>query len=99
MLAWKQEQEQIYIQVQLCITPVDNICADDSIRPADVDQNNHKYFTSSRYYPNIENVKLIPQTHYLCDGIVCIMFDDNPDPQLLTLEVIGEIIGSAIGGG
>ncbi|KAA6390457.1 MAG: hypothetical protein EZS28_014013 [Streblomastix strix] len=45
---------------------------------------------------NIQNIKLTPLTHYLCVGIVCIMFDDNPDPQVLTLEVIGEIVGSAI---
>ncbi|KAA6370368.1 MAG: hypothetical protein EZS28_034104, partial [Streblomastix strix] len=40
-----------------------------------------------------------PLTHYLCDGIVRIMFDDNPDPQVLSLEVIGEISGSAIRSG
>ncbi|KAA6367454.1 MAG: hypothetical protein EZS28_037020, partial [Streblomastix strix] len=80
-------------------TPVENICADDSIRPPDVDQNDFKYFTSTRCYPNIRSVKLTPLTHYLCDGIVCIMFDDNPDPQVLTLEVIGEIGGSAIRSG
>ncbi|KAA6360914.1 MAG: hypothetical protein EZS28_043559 [Streblomastix strix] len=35
----------------------------------------------------------------ICDSIVPIMFDDNPDPQVLTLEVIGEIGGSAIRSG
>ncbi|KAA6368096.1 MAG: hypothetical protein EZS28_036376, partial [Streblomastix strix] len=45
---------------------------------------------------NIQNVKLAPLTYYICDGIVRIMFDDNPDPQILTLEVIGEIGGFAI---
>ncbi|KAA6399008.1 MAG: hypothetical protein EZS28_005467 [Streblomastix strix] len=87
------------IQVQIGITPVIDICVDDSIRPADVDQSDFKYFTSTRCYPNIKNVKLTPVTHYLCDGIVRIMFDDNPDPQVLTLEVIGEIGGSAIRSG
>ncbi|KAA6361733.1 MAG: hypothetical protein EZS28_042740, partial [Streblomastix strix] len=47
----------------------------------------------------LKNVQLTPLTHYLCDGIVRIMFDDNPDPQVLTLEVIGEIGGSAIRSG
>ncbi|KAA6398356.1 MAG: hypothetical protein EZS28_006118 [Streblomastix strix] len=44
----------------------------------------------------VKNVKLTPLTHYLCDGIVRIMFDDNPDPQVLSLEVIGKVGGSAI---
>ncbi|KAA6391851.1 MAG: hypothetical protein EZS28_012616 [Streblomastix strix] len=47
-------------------------------------------------YPNNKNVKLTLLTHYLCEGIVIIMFDDNSDPQVLSLEVIGEIGGSAI---
>ncbi|KAA6380420.1 MAG: hypothetical protein EZS28_024054 [Streblomastix strix] len=79
------------IQVQLGVTPVENICGDDIIRPPDVYQNNFNYFTSTRCYPNIRSVKLTPLTHYLCDGIVRIMFDDNLDPQVLTLAVIGEI--------
>ncbi|KAA6359128.1 MAG: hypothetical protein EZS28_045345 [Streblomastix strix] len=45
---------------------------------------------------NIQYVKLKLLTQYLCDGIVRIMFKDNPDPQVLSLEVIGEIGGSAI---
>ncbi|KAA6380935.1 MAG: hypothetical protein EZS28_023538 [Streblomastix strix] len=113
MLAWKLATDdsfmrgynsskigaRINIQVQLDVTPVENICGDDIIRPANVDQNDFKYFTSTRCYPNIRNVKLTPLTHYLCDGIVRIMFDDNPDPQVLTLEVNGEIGGSAIRSG
>ncbi|KAA6378524.1 MAG: hypothetical protein EZS28_025948 [Streblomastix strix] len=87
------------IQDKIGITPVKNICSDDSIRPADVDQNDLQYFTTTRCYPNIKSVKLTPLTHYLCDGIVCIMFYDNPHPQVLTLEVIGEIGGSAIRSG
>ncbi|KAA6391016.1 MAG: hypothetical protein EZS28_013459 [Streblomastix strix] len=113
MLAWKLATDDSFmrgynsskigartnIQVQLGITPVDNICTDNVIRPDDVDQNNFQYFTSTRCYPNIKNVKLTPLTHYLCDGIVRIMFDDNPEPQVLSLEVIGEISGSAIRSG
>ncbi|KAA6388565.1 MAG: hypothetical protein EZS28_015907 [Streblomastix strix] len=113
MLAWKLATDDSFmrgynsskigartnIQVQLGVTPVENICGDDIIRPANVDQNDFKYFTATRCYPNIKNVKLTPLTHYLCDGIVRIMFDDNPDPQVLTLEVIGEIGGSAIRSG
>ncbi|KAA6362835.1 MAG: hypothetical protein EZS28_041638, partial [Streblomastix strix] len=107
MLAWKLATDDSFmrgynsskigartnIQVQLGMTPVNNICTDTAIIPADLDQNNFSYFTSTRCYPNIKNVKLTPLTHYLCDGIVRIMFDDNPDPQVLSLEVIGEISG------
>ncbi|KAA6384277.1 MAG: hypothetical protein EZS28_020198 [Streblomastix strix] len=84
------------IQVQLDVTPVIDICADDSIRPPDVEQNDFKYFISTRCYPNIKNIQLTPPTHYLCDGIVRIMFDDNLDPQVLMSKVIREIGGSAI---
>ncbi|KAA6322780.1 MAG: hypothetical protein EZS28_054395 [Streblomastix strix] len=40
--------------------------------------------------------------HYPCRQCfedLRIMFDDNPDPQVLSLEVIGEISGSAIRSG
>ncbi|KAA6371715.1 MAG: hypothetical protein EZS28_032757, partial [Streblomastix strix] len=33
------------------------------------------------------------------DGVVRIMFDDNPDSQVLSLEVVGVIGGSAIRSG
>ncbi|KAA6379035.1 MAG: hypothetical protein EZS28_025439 [Streblomastix strix] len=113
MLAWKLATDdsfmirynsskigaRINILVQIVVTPVDDICTDNAIRPADIDQNDFKYFTSNRCYPNIKNVKLTPLTHYLCDGVVRIMFDDNPNPQFLSLEVIGEIGGSAIRSG
>ncbi|KAA6362339.1 MAG: hypothetical protein EZS28_042134 [Streblomastix strix] len=87
------------IQVQIGFKPIDSICTDEAIRPVLIDQNDFKYFTSTRCYPQIKNAKLTPLTHYLCDGVVRIMFDDNPDPQVLSLEVIGEIGGSAIRSG
>ncbi|KAA6389678.1 MAG: hypothetical protein EZS28_014794, partial [Streblomastix strix] len=48
---------------------------------------------------NIQITKFTPLTHYLCDGVVRIMFDDNPDLQVLSLEVIGEIGRNAIRSG
>ncbi|KAA6385369.1 MAG: hypothetical protein EZS28_019102, partial [Streblomastix strix] len=87
------------IQVQIGFTPVDNICTAEAIRPANLDQNNFCYFTSTRCCQNIKNVKLTPLTHYLCDGNVRIIFDDNPEQQVLSLEIIGEIGGSAIRSG
>ncbi|KAA6310120.1 MAG: hypothetical protein EZS28_056371 [Streblomastix strix] len=44
-------------------------------------------------------VNLTPLMHYLCDGIVRVLFDDNPDPQVLSMEVIGEIGGSIVRSG
>ncbi|KAA6371498.1 MAG: hypothetical protein EZS28_032976 [Streblomastix strix] len=113
MLAWKLATDDSFmrgynsskigartnIQVQIGFKPIDNICTDEVIRPAGIDQNDFKYFTSTRCYPNIKNAKLTSLTHYLCDGVVRIMFDDNPDPQVLSLEVIGEIGGSVIRSG
>ncbi|KAA6399965.1 MAG: hypothetical protein EZS28_004504 [Streblomastix strix] len=113
MLAWKLASDDSFmrgynsskigartnVQVQLGMTHVNAICTDEPIIPADLDQNNFSYFTSTRCYPNIKNVKLTPLTHQLCDGIVRIMFDDNPDPQVLSLEVIGVISRSAIRSG
>ncbi|KAA6358448.1 MAG: hypothetical protein EZS28_046025, partial [Streblomastix strix] len=84
MLAWKLATDDSFmrgynsskigartnIQVQIGMTPVNDICTDEVIRPVDIDQNDFNYFTSTRCYPNIKNVKLTPLTHYLCDGIV-----------------------------
>ncbi|KAA6403603.1 MAG: hypothetical protein EZS28_000863 [Streblomastix strix] len=100
MLAWKLATDDSFmrgynsskigartnIQVQIGFTPVDNICTDEAIRPADLDQINFSYFTSTRSYPNIKNVKLTPLTQYLYDSVVRIMFDDIPEPQMLSLE-------------
>ncbi|KAA6403735.1 MAG: hypothetical protein EZS28_000731 [Streblomastix strix] len=113
MLAWKFATEDSFmrgynlsklgvrtnIQVQIGFKSIDNICSDEPIRSALIDQIDLKYFKSTRYYPNVKNSKFTPLTYYLCDGIVRIMFDDNPDLQVLSLEVIGEIGGSAIRSG
>ncbi|KAA6357554.1 MAG: hypothetical protein EZS28_046920, partial [Streblomastix strix] len=55
--------------------------------------------SGTRAYPDPVEVGLTPITHYLCDAIVRIMFDDNPDPQVLSLEVIGEMGGSMVRNG
>ncbi|KAA6380849.1 MAG: hypothetical protein EZS28_023624 [Streblomastix strix] len=53
----------------------------------------------TRAYPDPVEVGLTPITHYLCDAIVQIMFDNNPDPQVLSLEVIVELGGSMVRNG
>ncbi|KAA6381046.1 MAG: hypothetical protein EZS28_023427 [Streblomastix strix] len=47
----------------------------------------------------IQNVKLTSHTHYLCNGTVRIIFDDKPEPYVLSLEAISEKDGSAIRSG
>ncbi|KAA6382520.1 MAG: hypothetical protein EZS28_021955 [Streblomastix strix] len=62
-------------------------------------QNVFAEFSGTRAYPDPVEVGLTPITYYLCDVIVRIMFDDNPDPQVLSMEVIGETGGSMIRNG
>ncbi|KAA6364694.1 MAG: hypothetical protein EZS28_039779 [Streblomastix strix] len=44
-----------------------------------------------RAYPDPVEVGLTQTINYLCDANVQIMFDDNSDPQVLSLGVIGEM--------
>ncbi|KAA6395965.1 MAG: hypothetical protein EZS28_008511 [Streblomastix strix] len=46
---------------------------------------------------NTVNLTLL--MHYVCNAVVRIMFDDAPDPQVLSLEVIGELGGSVVRSG
>ncbi|KAA6386189.1 MAG: hypothetical protein EZS28_018287 [Streblomastix strix] len=46
-----------------------------------------------------DKLDITPLMHYLCDAIVSVTFDDAPDPQVLTLEVIGEIGGTIVRAG
>ncbi|KAA6393456.1 MAG: hypothetical protein EZS28_011021 [Streblomastix strix] len=62
-------------------------------------QNDFKQFCQMRSYPSPLQVNLTPLIHYLCDAVVRIMFDDAPDPQVLSLEVIGELGGSVVRSG
>ncbi|KAA6401714.1 MAG: hypothetical protein EZS28_002755 [Streblomastix strix] len=44
-------------------------------------------------------VNLTSLMHFLSDAVVRIIFDDAPDPQMLSLEVIGEFGGSVVRSG
>ncbi|KAA6359975.1 MAG: hypothetical protein EZS28_044498, partial [Streblomastix strix] len=59
-------------------------------------QNNFAGFIGTRSYPISTQIAQAPLVHFLWDSIVRIMFDDAPEPQILNLEVIGEIGGSII---
>ncbi|KAA6392850.1 MAG: hypothetical protein EZS28_011624 [Streblomastix strix] len=54
-------------------------------------------YNSSKIDPH--QVALTPIMHYLYDAFIRITFDDNPDPQVLSIDVIGEIGGSSIRSG
>ncbi|KAA6370220.1 MAG: hypothetical protein EZS28_034254 [Streblomastix strix] len=42
---------------------------------------------------------ITPMLHYLCDAFMRITFDNNPDPQVLNIDVIGELGGSTVNAG
>ncbi|KAA6393108.1 MAG: hypothetical protein EZS28_011365 [Streblomastix strix] len=62
-------------------------------------QNDFKQFIAMRSYPDPHQVALTPIMHYLCDVFIRITFVDNPDPYVLSMDVIGEIGGSSIRSG
>ncbi|KAA6373874.1 MAG: hypothetical protein EZS28_030599 [Streblomastix strix] len=62
-------------------------------------QNDLKQFIAMRSYPNPTKASITPMMHYLCDAFMRITFDNNPDPQVLNIDVIGEIGGSTINAG
>ncbi|KAA6385177.1 MAG: hypothetical protein EZS28_019293 [Streblomastix strix] len=62
-------------------------------------QNDFKQFIAMRSYSDPHQVALTPIMHYLCDTFIRITFDDNRDPQVLSMDVIGEIGGSSIRSG
>ncbi|KAA6357054.1 MAG: hypothetical protein EZS28_047419 [Streblomastix strix] len=62
-------------------------------------QNDFKQFIAMRSYPDPHQVALTPIMHYLCDAFIRITFDDNPDPQVLSMDVIGQIGSSSVRSG
>ncbi|KAA6373218.1 MAG: hypothetical protein EZS28_031254 [Streblomastix strix] len=62
-------------------------------------QNDFKQFIGMRSYPDPHQVALTPIMHQLRDAFIRITFDDNPDPQVLSMDVIGEIGDSSIRSG
>ncbi|KAA6396536.1 MAG: hypothetical protein EZS28_007933 [Streblomastix strix] len=70
---------------------------DDNLFPEN--QNTLAGFMGTRSYPMCYQIGQTPMLHLLCDAIIRIMFYDNPEQQVLNLEVIGEIGGSMITAG
>ncbi|KAA6397054.1 MAG: hypothetical protein EZS28_007415, partial [Streblomastix strix] len=65
----------------------------------DQNQNDLKQFIAIRSYPDPTKASITPMLHYLCDAFMRITFDNNPDPQVLNIDVIGELGGSTINAG
>ncbi|KAA6361898.1 MAG: hypothetical protein EZS28_042575, partial [Streblomastix strix] len=59
-------------------------------------QNDFKQFIGTRAYPDPTKASITPMMHYLCDAFVRITFDDSTMPQVLNIDVIGELAGGAI---
>ncbi|KAA6360811.1 MAG: hypothetical protein EZS28_043663, partial [Streblomastix strix] len=53
-------------------------------------------FIGTRAYPDPTKASITPMMHYLCDAFVRIIFDDSTMPQVLNIDVIGELAGGAI---
>ncbi|KAA6378527.1 MAG: hypothetical protein EZS28_025944, partial [Streblomastix strix] len=62
-------------------------------------QNDLKQFIVMRSYPDPTKASITPMLHYLCDAFMRITFDNYPDPQMLNIDVIGELGGSTINAG
>ncbi|KAA6386890.1 MAG: hypothetical protein EZS28_017586 [Streblomastix strix] len=89
---------QTILNTQLITGIVDNYkINNDTIHPEN--QNTLAGFMGTRSYPMSNQVGQTPLLHFLCDAVVRIMFDDNPEPQVLNMEVIGEVSGSMVAAG
>ncbi|KAA6393852.1 MAG: hypothetical protein EZS28_010620 [Streblomastix strix] len=59
-------------------------------------QNDFKQFVGMRCYPDPHQLAQTPIMNYQCYAFIRITFDDNPDPQVLSMDDIQEIGGSSI---
>ncbi|KAA6379392.1 MAG: hypothetical protein EZS28_025082 [Streblomastix strix] len=112
MLAWKMETDDYFmrgynsskigamtnIQVIFNGNLTKGIVGTTQLNPSQ-NQNDFKQFIAMRSCPDPHQVALTPIMHYLFDAFIRINFDDNPDPQILSIDVIGEIGGSSIRSG
>ncbi|KAA6354724.1 MAG: hypothetical protein EZS28_049749 [Streblomastix strix] len=87
---------QVKLLENLTTGIVDNtLVVDDRIN----NQNNHIELVATSAYPQPINAQITPQMHNLCDAVIRFTFDDAPDPQVLNLEIIGEIRGTMVRSG
>ncbi|KAA6375646.1 MAG: hypothetical protein EZS28_028825 [Streblomastix strix] len=65
----------------------------------DQNQNDLKQFISMRSYHDPTKASITTMPHYICEAFVRISFDNNPDPQVLNVDVTGELAGNAVNAG
>ncbi|KAA6354105.1 MAG: hypothetical protein EZS28_050368 [Streblomastix strix] len=87
---------QMILHYNIATGIIDNFKVLDTDPATTENQNNFAGFIGTRSYPISTQIAQTPLVHFLCDSIVRIMFDDASEPQVLNLEVIGEIGGSMI---
>ncbi|KAA6372902.1 MAG: hypothetical protein EZS28_031570 [Streblomastix strix] len=109
MLAWKLATDDSFmrgfnsskigsrtnIQIILQGNLTKGIIDTTNIFPAQ-NQNDFKQFIETRSYPDPTKASITPMMHYLCDAFVRIIFDDCSMPQVLNIELIGQLAGGAI---
>ncbi|KAA6393711.1 MAG: hypothetical protein EZS28_010766, partial [Streblomastix strix] len=109
MLAWKLATDDSFmrgynsskigsrtnIQVILQGNLTKGIIDTTNINPSQ-NQNDFKQFIGTRAYFDPTKASITPMMHYLCDAFVRIIFDDSSMPQVLNIDVIGELAGGAI---
>ncbi|KAA6401352.1 MAG: hypothetical protein EZS28_003126 [Streblomastix strix] len=59
-------------------------------------QNRFKQFIGTRAYPDPTKASVTPMMHYLCEAFVKIIFNDSSMPQILNIDVSGQLAGGAI---
>ncbi|KAA6380414.1 MAG: hypothetical protein EZS28_024058 [Streblomastix strix] len=96
MLAWKMATDDSFMRGQNSskIGIVDTT----QLNPSQ-NQNDFNHFIGMRSYPDPHQVALTPIMQYLCNAFIRITFNDIPDPQVLSMDVIGEIGGSSVRSG
>ncbi|KAA6354921.1 MAG: hypothetical protein EZS28_049552 [Streblomastix strix] len=109
MLAWKLATDESFmrgcnsskigqttnIQVIMYRNLTKGIIDTTNINPSQ-DQNDFKQFIGTRAYPESTKASITPMMHYLCDAFVRITFDESSMPQVLNIDVIGELAGGTI---
>ncbi|KAA6400860.1 MAG: hypothetical protein EZS28_003619 [Streblomastix strix] len=109
MLAWKLATDDSFmrgfnssnlgartnVQVILQGNLTKGIIDTTNINPSQ-NQNDFKQFIGTRAYHDPNKASITPMMHYLCEAFVRIVFDDSSMPQVLNIDVIGELAKGAI---
>ncbi|KAA6390048.1 MAG: hypothetical protein EZS28_014426 [Streblomastix strix] len=86
MLAWKLATEESFMRE----------FNSSNIGARTNNQNDFKQFIGTRAYPDPNKASITLMMYYLSDAFVRIIFDDSSMPQVLNIDVIGELAKGAI---